>query len=125
MLVRNRVADQLELDPGAVRDSARRHPLLLRVAAMLDLPPRPLWEQVHRQLRQDPVAPVMLATDIDVHLKWYLQENPATFRGLSVAQVPLRYYPSDARLPRLRPALGDRRPSAPRIPASMATSPAR
>ena len=26
-------------------------------------------------------------------LKWYLQENPAIFRGLSVAQVPLRYYP--------------------------------
>ena len=26
-------------------------------------------------------------------LKWFLQENPGTFRGLSVAQVPLRYYP--------------------------------
>ena len=41
----------------------------------------------------DPVAPVTLATDIDVQLKWYLQENPSIFRGLSVAQVPLRYYP--------------------------------
>ena len=47
--------------PGAVRDSARRHQLLLRVAHMLDLEPRPLWERVDRQLRMDPVAPVTLA----------------------------------------------------------------
>ncbi len=93
VLVRNRVAYELDLDPGAVRDSARRHDLLLRVAQMLNLEPRPLWERVDRQLRLDPVAPVVLASDIDVKLKWYLQENPAIFRGLSVAQVPLRYYP--------------------------------
>ena len=93
VLVRNRVAYELVLDPGAVRDSARRHQLLLRVAKMLDLEPRPLWERVDRRLRMDPVAPVTLATDIDVELKWYLQENPSIFRGLSVAQVPLRYYP--------------------------------
>jgi penicillin-binding protein 2 len=93
VLVRNRVAYELDLDPGAVRDTARRHRLLLRVARMLDLPPRPLWERVDRQLRMDPVAPVTLATDIDVQLKWYLQENPAIFHGLSVAQVPLRFYP--------------------------------
>ena len=60
---------------------------------MLELEPRPLWERVDRQLRMDPVAPVTLATDIDVKLKWYLQENPQIFRGLSVAQVPLRFYP--------------------------------
>jgi penicillin-binding protein 2 len=93
VLVRNRVAYELQLDPGAVRDSARRHQLLLHVAQMLDLEPRPLWERVDRQLRMDPVAPVTLARDIDVQLKWYLQENPGIFRGLSVAQVPLRYYP--------------------------------
>jgi penicillin-binding protein 2 len=93
VLVRNRVAYELDLDPGAVRDSARRHALLLRVAQMLDLAPRPLWERVDRQLRMDPVAPVTLAIDIDVKMKWYLQENPSIFRGLSVAQVPLRYYP--------------------------------
>jgi penicillin-binding protein 2 len=93
VLVRNRVAYELDLDPGAVRDTARRHQLLLRVAQMLGLEPRPLWERVDRQLRQDPVAPVTLATDIEVQLKWFLQENPSTFRGLSVAQVPLRYYP--------------------------------
>jgi penicillin-binding protein 2 len=93
VLVRNRVAYELDLDPGAVRDSARRHDLLLRVARMLDLEPRPLWERVDRQLRMDPVAPVTLATDIDVKLKWYLQENPRIFHGLSVAQVPLRFYP--------------------------------
>ena len=93
VLVRNRVAYELDLDPGAVRDSARRHQLLLRVAHMLDLEPRPLWERVDRQLRMDPVAPVTLATDIDVQLKWYLQENPQIFHGLSVAQVPLRFYP--------------------------------
>ncbi len=93
VLVRNRVAYELDLDPGAVRDSAHRHQLLLRVAHMLDLEPRPLWERVDRQLRMDPVAPVTLATDIDVQLKWYLQENPQIFHGLSVAQVPLRFYP--------------------------------
>src|ERR1700716_2010045 len=93
VLVRNRVAYELDLDPGAVRDTARRHQLLLRVSKMLDLPPRPLWERVDRLLRIDPVAPVTLATDIDVKLKWYLQENPAIFHGLSVAQVPLRFYP--------------------------------
>jgi penicillin-binding protein 2 len=69
VLVRNRVAYELDLDPGAVRDTARRHRLLLRVAHMLDLEPRPLWERVDRQLRMDPVAPVTLATDIDVQLK--------------------------------------------------------
>ena len=93
VLVRNRVAYELDLDPGAVRDSAARHRLLLRVAEMLEIEPRPLWEHVDRQLRMDPVAPVTLARDIDVKLKWYLQENPDTFRGLSVAQVPLRFYP--------------------------------
>jgi len=93
VLVRNRVAYELDLDPGAVRDTARRHRLLLRVANMLDLEPRPLWERVDRELRMDPVAPVTLATDIDVQLKWYLQENPTIFHGLSVAQVPLRFYP--------------------------------
>ena len=93
VLVRNRVAYELDLDPGAVRDSAQRHRLLLRVANMLELEPRPLWERVDRQLRMDPVAPVTLARDIDVKMKWYLQENPEIFRGLSVAQVPLRYYP--------------------------------
>ena len=81
VLVRNRVAYELDLDPGAVRDTARRHRLLLRVANMLDLPARPLWERVDRQLRLDPVAPVTLATDIDVKLKWYLQENPTIFHG--------------------------------------------
>ena len=40
-----------------------------------------------------PSRPVTLATDIDVKLKWYLQENPSIFHGLSVAQVPLRFYP--------------------------------
>ena len=33
---------------------------------MLELEPRPLWERVDRQLRMDPVAPVTLASDIDV-----------------------------------------------------------
>src|SRR3954451_22428633 len=93
VLVRNRVAYELDLDPGAVRDTARRHQLLLRVANMLDLEPRPLWERVDRELRLDPVAPVTLATDINVQLKWDLQENPTIFHGLSVAQVPLRFYP--------------------------------
>jgi penicillin-binding protein 2 len=93
VLVRNRVAYELDLDPGAVRDTGHRHELLLRVAKMLELAPRPLWERVDRQLRIDPVAPVTLATDIDVKLKWYLQENPSIFHGLSVAQVPLRFYP--------------------------------
>ena len=79
VLVRNRVAYELDLDPGSVRDSARRHQLLLRVAHMLDLEPRPLWERVDRQLRMDPVAPVTLARDIDVKMKWYLQENPSIF----------------------------------------------
>ena len=93
VLVRNRVAYELDLDPGAVRDSARRHSCSCASPPCSTSPPRPLWERVDRQLRQDPVAPVTLATDIDVKLKWYLQENPSIFHGLSVAQVPLRFYP--------------------------------
>ena len=94
VLVRNRVAYELELDPGAVRDTrAPPSAAAARGAACSTSTPRPLWERVDRQLRMDPVAPVTLATDIDVQLKWYLQENPAIFHGLSVAQVPLRYYP--------------------------------
>ena len=57
VLVRNRVAYELELDPGAVRDTARRHQLLLRVAKMLDLPPRPLWERVDRSCAWTPWLP--------------------------------------------------------------------
>ena len=58
VLVRNRVAYELDLDPGAVRDT-RPPPRSCCCASrtMLDLPPRPLWERVDRQLRIDPVAP--------------------------------------------------------------------
>ena len=109
VLVRNRVAYELDLDPGAVRDSARRHQLLLRVANMLDLAPRPLWERVDRQLRLDPVAPVTLATDIDVKLKWYLQENPADLpRALGGAGAAALLPVPHARRAHLRAALRDR-----------------
>ena len=122
VLVRNRVAYELDLDPGAVRDSAKRHRLLLRVANMLELEPRPLWERVDRQLRMDPVAPVTLARDIDVKMKWYLQENPEIFRGPlgragAAALLPVPH----ARRAHLRAALGDRAEAAqgsalPRLP---------
>ena len=131
VLVRNRVAYELDLDPGAVRDTARRHRLLLRVANMLDLEPRPLWERVDRELRMDPVAPVTLATDIDVQLKWYLQENPTIFHGLSGrAGAPALLPVSHARRAHLRAAQRDRAQAAegsalPRLPPGRRDRPER
>ena len=122
VLVRNRVAYELDLDPGAVRDSAQRHRLLLRVANMLELEPRPLWERVDRQLRMDPVAPVTLARghrrEDEVVPAGEPRDLPRPLgRAGAAALLPVPH----ARRAHLRAALGDRAQAAqgsalPRLP---------
>ena len=92
-LVRNRAAQELQLDPRIVGDSARRHRLLVRIARLLDEPPRPFWERVESQLRRQPVVPVTLARNIDRNLANEIEENGDRYRGITVVQSAVRYYP--------------------------------
>ena len=123
VLVRNRVAYELELDPGAVRDTARRHQLLLRVARMLDLPaapavgagrspvahrPRRARDARDRHRREAEVVPAGESGDL-----------PRALGGAGAAALlPL----PDARRAHLRTALARSGPRSSRIRASTTTT---
>ena len=86
VLVRNRSVQELQLDPGAVGDSAIRHRLLVRMARLLGEAPRPFWERVESELRRNPVAPVTIARNIDQNLANEIEENGDRYRGITVVQ---------------------------------------
>ncbi len=92
-LVRNRAAQELQLDPRIVGDSAVRHRLLVRMARLLDEPARPFWERVEAKLRAEPVSPVTIARNIDQNLANEVEENGGRYRGITVVQSAVRYYP--------------------------------
>lgn len=92
-LVRNRAAQELQLDPRIVGDSAVRHRLLVRMARLLNEPARPFWERVEAKLSAEPVTPVTIARNIDQNLANEVQENGGRYRGITVVQSAVRYYP--------------------------------
>jgi penicillin-binding protein 2 len=93
-LVSNRPSLELQLDPSLVSSSMARHRIILRLAALLRADPRAVWEDVDRQIRLDPLAPVTVARDVDRSVVLYLGENAARYPGVTVVEGEKRTYPN-------------------------------
>jgi penicillin-binding protein 2 len=92
-LVSNRPSLELELDPSLVSSSMARHRIVLRLARLLGDDPRAIWEDVDRQIRLDPLAPVTVARDVDRSVVLYLGEHAAHYTGVTVVEGEKRTYP--------------------------------
>jgi penicillin-binding protein 2 len=93
-LVTNRPSLDLQLDPSLVSSSASRHRIIERLARLLRSDPRAMWEDVDRQIRLDPLAPVTVARDIDRSIVFYLGEHEARYPGVTVVEGEKRTYPN-------------------------------
>ena len=80
-LVSNRPSLELQLDPSLVSSSMARHRIILRLASLLRADPRAIWEDVDRQIRLDPLAPVTVARDVDRSVVLYLGEHARALPG--------------------------------------------
>jgi penicillin-binding protein 2 len=92
-LVSNRPSLELQLDPSLVSSSMARHRIILRLARLLGDDPRAVWEDVDRQIRLDPLAPVTVARDVDRSVVLYLGEHAAHYAGVTVVEGEKRTYP--------------------------------
>jgi penicillin-binding protein 2 len=92
-LVSNRPSLELQLDPSLVSSSMARHRIVLRLARLLGDDPRAVWEDVDRQIRLDPLAPVTVARDVDRSVVLYLGEHAARYTGVTVVEGEKRTYP--------------------------------
>jgi penicillin-binding protein 2 len=92
-LVSNRPSLELQLDPSLVSSSMARHRIILRLAKLLHEDPRAVWEDVDRQIRIDPLAPVTVARDVDRSVVLYLGEHAARYTGVTVVEGEKRTYP--------------------------------
>jgi penicillin-binding protein 2 len=92
-LVSNRPSLELQLDPSLVSSSMARHRIVLRLAKLLHDDPRAVWEDVDRQIRIDPLAPVTVARDVDRSVVLYLGEHAARYTGVTVVEGEKRTYP--------------------------------
>ena len=70
-----------------------RHRIVLRLAKLLSADPRAVWEDVDRQIRLDPLAPVTVARDVDRSVVLYLGEHAARYTGVTVVEGEKRTYP--------------------------------
>ena len=93
-LVSNRPSLELQLDPSLVSSSMARHRIILRLASLLRADPRAIWEDVDRQIRLDPLAPVTVARDVDRSVVLYLGEHAAHYPGVTVVDGEKRTYPN-------------------------------
>ena len=93
-LVSNRPSLELQLDPSLVSSSMARHRIILRLASLLRADPRAIWEDVDRQIRLDPLAPVTVARDVDRSVVFYLGEHAAHYPGVTVVDGEKRTYPN-------------------------------
>jgi penicillin-binding protein 2 len=93
-LVTNRPSLELQLDPSLVSSSQARHRIIERLAALLRADPRAIWEDVDRQIRLDPLAPVTIARDVDRSVVFYLGEHEARYPGVTVVEGEKRTYPN-------------------------------
>jgi penicillin-binding protein 2 len=91
-LVTNRPSLELQLDPSLVSSSQARHRIVLRLAKLLAADPRSIWEDVDRQIRLDPLAPVTVARDVDRSVVFYLGEHQARYPGVTVVEGEKRTY---------------------------------
>jgi penicillin-binding protein 2 len=96
-LVTNRPSLELQLDPSLVSSSMDRHRIVLRLASLLGADPRAVWEDVDRQIRLDPLAPVTVARDVDRSVVLYLGEHATRYPGVTIVEGEKRTYP-DGRL---------------------------
>jgi penicillin-binding protein 2 len=92
-LVTNRPSLELELDPSLISSSMARHRVVLRLAKLIGADPRAVWEDVDRQIRLDPLAPVTVARDVDRSVVLYLGEHAAHYTGVTVVEGEKRTYP--------------------------------
>jgi penicillin-binding protein 2 len=92
-LVSNRPSLELELDPSLVSSSMARHRIVLRLAKLIGADPRAIWEDVDRQIRLDPLAPVTVARDVDRSVVLYLGEHATRYTGVTVVEGEKRAYP--------------------------------
>ena len=92
-LVTNRPSLELELDPSLISSSMARHRVVLRLAKLIGADPRAVWENVDRQIRLDPLAPVTVARDVDRSVVLYLGEHAAHYTGVTVVEGEKRTYP--------------------------------
>ena len=92
-LVSNRPSLELQLDPSLVSSSMARHRIVLRLAKLIGADPRAVWEDVDRQIRLDPLAPVTVARDVDRSVVLYLGEHAARYTGVTVVEGEKRTYP--------------------------------
>ena len=58
-----------------------RHRIVLRLAKLIAPDPRAVWEDVDRQIRLDPLAPVTVARDVDRSVVLYLGEHATRYRA--------------------------------------------
>jgi penicillin-binding protein 2 len=93
-LVTNRPSLELQLDPSLVSSSQSRHRIIERLASLLRADPRAIWEDVDRQIRLDPLAPVTVARDVDRSVVFYLGEHEARYPGVTVVEGEKRTYPN-------------------------------
>jgi penicillin-binding protein 2 len=93
-LVSNRPSLELQLDPSLVSSSMARHRIILRLASLLRADPRAIWEDVDRQIRLDPLAPVTVARDVDRSVVLYLGEHAVRYPGVTVVEGEKRTYPN-------------------------------
>jgi penicillin-binding protein 2 len=89
----NRPSLELQLDPSLVSSSMARHRIVLRLAKLIGADPRAVWEDVDRQIRLDPLAPVTVARDVDRSVVLYLGEHAARYTGVTVVEGEKRTYP--------------------------------
>jgi penicillin-binding protein 2 len=92
-MVSNRPSLELQLDPSLVSSSMARHRIVLRLAKLIGADPRSVWEDVDRQIRLDPLAPVTVARDVDRSVVLYLGEHAARYTGVTVVEGEKRTYP--------------------------------
>jgi penicillin-binding protein 2 len=94
VLVDNRTALALQLDPTELPSSHRRRTKeFARLGRVIGMSPKEITKQLHQQTRELPANPVTLRRDVAYDLVYYLRENQAIYPGVSVQRVYVRNYP--------------------------------
>jgi penicillin-binding protein 2 len=94
VLVDNRTALALQLDPTELPSSHRRRAEeFARLGRLIGMSPNEIAKQLHQQTKELPANPVTLERDVAYDLVFYLRENQAAYPGVNVERVHVRNYP--------------------------------